>query len=72
MRVTLPVLLGAALLALGGSADLLYHAAPAWLVAALEPVLGSAGGRAHLLTLLGMVVVLAGVAWRGLHARRPE
>jgi hypothetical protein len=59
------LVLGGSLVCLGGVADIAYHAAPATL--RLEPFVGAEGIRAHLLTLAGMVVALAGVMARGLH-----
>jgi hypothetical protein len=53
--------LGVLLLAIGGTLDVLYHAAPpAWAVQ-VDVVLGPNGLAAHLLTLFGMVVTLLGL-----------
>jgi hypothetical protein len=66
MAVWPPVLVwaGSLLFAVGAAADLLFHLLPAPLPA-LAGLLGPAGGRAHLTTLLGMVLVMAGVLLRG-------
>ena len=53
--------LGVLLLAIGGTFDLLYHAAPPGWAVQLDVVVGSDGVVAHLLTLFGMVVTLVGL-----------
>jgi hypothetical protein len=58
------LVLGGSLVCLGGVGDIAYHVAPA--AQSLEPFVGAEGIRAHLLTLAGMVVALAGVMARGL------
>src|SRR5689334_25350613 len=50
--------LGVLILAIGGTLDLLYHAAPPVWAIQLEVVLGSDGVIAHLMTIFGMVVTL--------------
>lgn len=61
---------GLALLGLGGAADLLYHALPPAAARALEPWLGPVAVNAHLLTFVGMIVVLAAVLDAGLRHGR--
>jgi hypothetical protein len=56
--------LGSVLVCLGGLGDIAYHTLPA--AQSLEPLVGAAGIRAHILTLAGMLVALAGVLGRGL------
>jgi hypothetical protein len=58
------LLLGSVLVCLGGLGDIAYHVAPS--AQSLEPLLGAEGFRAHILTLAGMLVALAGVLGRGL------
>jgi len=58
------LVLGGVLVCLGGMGDIAYHVAPA--AQSLEPLVGAEGIRAHILTLAGMVVALAGVMGRGL------
>jgi hypothetical protein len=53
--------LGVLLLAIGGTLDLLYHAAPPGWAMQLDVVVGSEGVIAHLMTLFGMVVTLVGL-----------
>jgi hypothetical protein len=53
--------LGVLILAIGGTLDLLYHAAPPVWAIQLDVVLGSDGVVAHLMTLFGMVVTLVGL-----------
>ena len=53
--------LGVLILAIGGTLDLLYHAAPPGWAMQLEIVLGSNGVGAHLMTLFGMLVTLVGL-----------
>src|SRR3954467_5400293 len=53
--------LGVLLLAIGGTLDVLYHAAPPGWAVQLDVVVGSDGVVAHLLTLFGMVVTLVGL-----------
>lgn len=60
---------GLVLFGAGGAGDLVYHTAPAHLAATLTPLLGAEAGRAHLVTLAGMVAILASVVWRGLRRR---
>jgi hypothetical protein len=56
---------GSLLFASGAAADLSYHLLPtSWPV--LERLLGPEGTHAHLVTLLGMVAILAGLLLRGL------
>src|SRR5919199_4470688 len=68
----LPRLVQAGLLILlvGALADLLYHGLPVQ----LEPVFGPDGFRAHLLTFVGMFVMLLGVVRQGSSSThvRPE
>jgi hypothetical protein len=54
--------LGCLLICFGGLADLAYHVGPVG--HALEPLMGAEGIRAHILTLVGMLVALAGVMGR--------
>jgi hypothetical protein len=55
---------GLVLLSVGFVADLAYHAVPL----ILAPLLGVEGFRAHLLTFVGMLVMLVGVIRQGLAA----
>jgi hypothetical protein len=60
------VLAGLALLALGALADLSFHVlAPALPSGPLVALVGADGVRAHLLTLLGMVVAVCGLVQQG-------
>ncbi len=59
------LLVGVLLFCLGGAGDLLHHLLPAPLAATLEPLLGADAARAHLLTFVGMVVILIAVLCRG-------
>ncbi len=47
--------------AIGAALDLLFHAAPASVSGALMIYLGHEGQNAHLVTLLGMVLILLGI-----------
>ena len=58
------LVLGSVLVCLGGFGDIAYHVAPT--AQSLEPFVGAEGIRAHILTLAGMLVALAGVLCRGL------
>jgi hypothetical protein len=62
--------LGLAVFLIGVSGDLVYHALPAWSALTLEPLLGAEASRAHVVTLVGMVVIMAGVLRRGLSRDR--
>ena len=53
--------LGVVILAIGGTLDLLYHAAPPIWAMQLDVVVGSNGVAAHLMTLFGMVMTLLGL-----------
>jgi hypothetical protein len=53
--------LGVLILVIGGTLDVLYHAAPPGWAIQLDVVLGPDGLLAHLLTLFGMVVTLVGL-----------
>jgi hypothetical protein len=63
LYLTLPCMMqiGLLLLAIGGTLDLLYHAAPPGWSMDLEGYLGRHGEGAHVLTLVGMVVILLGL-----------
>jgi len=62
--------LGLLVFLLGACADLAFHLLAAPAGGALAALLGPDGSRAHLVTLVGMVVVLLGVLERGVrHAR---
>ncbi len=52
---------GLVILALGGSLDMIYHTVPAGWLGPLEIYLGQEGYNAHVVTLVGMLVTLAGV-----------
>lgn len=55
------------LVSAGGTVlDLLYHASPPVAQATFAAVLGDGGERAHLVTFIGMVLVLLAVVRRGL------
>ena len=56
------VRIGLVVLAVGALADLAYHASPD----SLQPLLGAEGFRAHLVTFVGMLVMLIGVFRQGL------
>lgn len=66
----LPLLtrLGLLVLLLGAAGDLTFHALPD--TAALQPLLGADGYRAHLVTFVGMLVMLVGVFRQGLATSR--
>ena len=53
--------LGLLILVIGGTLDLVYHAAPPGWAMWLDGYLGTDGVGAHLVTLLGMVVMLLGL-----------
>jgi hypothetical protein len=57
---------GLLVLFLGAAGDLAYHALPA----TFEPLLGLEGYRAHLITFVGMLVMLVGVIRQGLSQPR--
>jgi hypothetical protein len=59
--------LGLLILVIGGTLDVLYHAAPPGWTMLLDRYLGADGVGAHLMTLLGMVVTLLGLV-----AHRPR
>ena len=56
---------GLALFLLGAIGDIAYHALPGDVARQFEPLLGADAGRAHLVTLLGMLTVLAVMGWKG-------
>ena len=56
---------GLLVLVLGAVADLAYHASPD----TLQPLFGPEGFRAHLVTFVGMLVMLVGAIRQGLSAR---
>jgi hypothetical protein len=58
--------LGAVLVCVGGVGDIAYHLLPFTLAASLEPVVGVEGVRAHLVTLAGMLLMMATLIGRGL------
>ena len=58
------LVVGSVLVCLGGLGDVAYHLAP--ITQSLEPFVGVEGIRAHIVTLAGMLVALAGVVGRGL------
>jgi hypothetical protein len=60
--------LGLLVLLLGAAADLTFHALPN--AAAVVPWLGADGFRAHLVTFVGMFVMLVGVFRQGLSGSR--
>ncbi|MFO7167202.1 MAG: hypothetical protein DIU80_004160 [Chloroflexota bacterium] len=69
VRLPRLIQLGVLVLAIGVALDLLAHAAPpAWSVQ-LSGFLGADGSRAHVVTLLGMVLTVAGIFARGAGAR---
>jgi hypothetical protein len=59
------LVLGSVLVCLGGLGDIAYHGLPAVLAQSMEPFVGAEGIRAHILTLAGMLVALAGAVGRG-------
>jgi hypothetical protein len=60
------LIVGVALICIGGVGDIVYHSLPVMLSYLVEPLVGAEGLRAHLVTLIGMLVGVAGVIWRGL------
>jgi hypothetical protein len=72
LRIAPLVALGLVLVLAGGLADVAFHAAPPALGQELAPLLGADGVRAHLLTLIGMLVACAGLIQRGLHQHLKE
>ena len=60
--------LGLLVLLLGAAGDLTFHALPE--TAALQPLLGADGYRAHLVTFVGMFVMLLGVFRQGLRSNQ--
>jgi hypothetical protein len=58
--------LGAMLVCVGGAGDVAYHLLPFTLATSLQPIVGVEAIRAHLLTLAGMLWVLATLIGRGL------
>ena len=61
--------LGVLILVIGGTLDVLYHAAPPVWAIQLDVVVGPDGVIAHLMTLFGMVVTLLGLFARRASAR---
>ncbi len=62
---------GLVILVVGGGLDIIYHASPSEWIGTLEIYLGPDGYYAHVVTLIGMVVTLAGLlASRWLPGRR--
>ena len=61
--------LGVLILAIGGTLDLLYHAAPPVWAMRLDIVVGTEAVIAHVMTLFGMVVTLVGLFARRASAR---
>jgi len=61
--------LGLVFLLAGAAGDVLFHSLPVPWAHDLEPLLGTNAIRAHLTTLLGMTLMLAGVIARGLRTR---
>ncbi|HYI16503.1 MAG TPA: hypothetical protein VEX37_13995 [Thermomicrobiales bacterium] len=65
--------IGLLIVAVGAAGDVLYHSLPANLANDLDLLLGADGGRAHLVTLVGMVLTVVGLSahttqrhpWRG-------
>lgn len=56
--------MGLLILAVGGVLDILYHTAPLSWSIVLDSYLGHEGMRAHVVTLIGMIVTLFGVFMR--------
>ena len=54
--------IGLAIVAAGAAGDILHHTLPAHLGHDISPLLGADGGRAHLMTLAGMILTLLGVS----------
>lgn len=63
---SLLLMAGVALVCIGGLGDIVYHSLPAALAYSVEPLVGTEGVRAHVVTLIGMFVGVAGVIGRGL------
>ncbi len=61
--VSLPGLmrLGLVILLIGAALDMFYHLAPAAWVGTAEIILGRDGYNAHLVTLVGMLIMIAGL-----------
>jgi hypothetical protein len=59
--------LGLLVLLLGAAGDLTFHALPD--TTALQPLLGADGYTAHLVTFVGMFVMLVGVVRQGLSSK---
>ena len=61
--ISLPGLmrLGLVILLLGAALDMFYHLAPAGWVGTAEILLGRNGYNAHLVTLIGMLLMIAGL-----------
>jgi hypothetical protein len=57
---------GIALLLLGAAGDVAHHALPHGVVHQLDPLLGTDASRAHVVTLLGMLVLISSVSWNGI------
>ena len=55
------MLAGLLVVAVGGAADVAYHALPAATALGLAPYLGHEGGAAHVVTFAGMVLTMVGM-----------
>jgi hypothetical protein len=54
--------IGLLIVAAGAAGDVLYHALPTSLTGDLNLLLGADGGRAHLVTLVGMILTVVGLS----------
>jgi hypothetical protein len=63
--------IGLLIVAAGAAGDILHHALPAHLSSDLNLFLGPDGGRAHLLTLVGMILTMLGLGSFASHRHQP-
>jgi hypothetical protein len=59
--------IGGIVFGLGALGDVAHHAVERWLPGGIDAALGPDGSNAHFLTLIGMVVVVAGLIRYGLN-----
>lgn len=69
-RLSWPQLCSLAVFAVGAGLDVVYHVAPVSLQPALARYLGSDGSNAHLVTFIGMLLILATVLQSAVRPRR--
>jgi hypothetical protein len=63
--------IGLLIVAVGAAGDILHHTLPAGIGHGLNPLLGADGGRAHLVTLVGMVLTVLGLGIHTGHRHPP-